>query len=125
MTANQEQTTLTSSTQVAIHYIATILILNTLAVMIPVTPGNAGTFELAVSTSLAAFAVGRSDAVLFAIALHIIDLVPIFLMGYVYLGQEKVSIRQIKAEHLEDMVVDRINEDGDFIENRDLGTEET
>ena len=94
---------------------AAIMIINTLAVMIPVTPGNAGTFELAVSSSLAAFNVGRSDAVLFALALHLLDFLPIFTMGFFFLRSRKVSIRQIKSEHEDDVVLDQVNEEGSYI----------
>lgn len=96
---------------------ASIMIINTLALMIPITPGNAGTFELAVSTSLAAFGVGRADAVLFALALHILDLLPISILGYTYLHMEKVSISEIKAEHEDENMFDKVSEDGSLVEN--------
>jgi uncharacterized protein (TIRG00374 family) len=94
---------------------ASVMIINTLALMIPITPGNAGTFEVAVSTSLLAFSVVRSDAVLFALALHILDLIPIGILGYIYMHLEKVSIRQIKSEHEDDLIYDKISEDGDYL----------
>ncbi len=97
---------------------AAVMIINTLAVMIPVTPGNAGTFELAVSSSLAVFAVGRTDAVLFALALHLIDLIPIFVLGYIYLHYERVSLKEIKSSHADDSVYTRVDEEGQFVEER-------
>ena len=96
---------------------AAIMILNTLAVMIPITPGNAGTFELAVSSSLVAFSVGRSDAVLFAIALHLLDFLPIVVLGYVFLHHDRVSIREIKSQHEEDAVFERVSEDGVYVDD--------
>ncbi len=98
---------------------ATVMIINTLALMIPVTPGNAGTFEVAVSTSLTAFAVGRSDAVLFAVALHILDLLPVFAFGLSFLHMEKLSIREIKSQHEDDMILDRVSENGTLIESEE------
>ncbi len=98
---------------------AAIMIINTLAVMIPVTPGNAGTFELAVSSSLAAFSVGRSDAVMFALALHLLDFLPIFSFGFFFLRKQKVSIRQIKSEHEDDVVLDQVSEEGIYIEDEE------
>jgi uncharacterized protein (TIRG00374 family) len=96
---------------------AVVMVINTIALMVPITPGNAGTFEVAVSYSLAAFPeVGRSDAVLFAIALHIMDLLPVFVYGYLFLHLEKLSLREIKAVHEEDIILDRIDEEGTFIE---------
>ncbi len=99
---------------------ASIMIINTVALMIPITPGNAGTFEVAVSTSLAAFSVGRSDAVLFALALHLLDLIPTGVLGYIYMHLEKVSISEIKAEHEDDNMFDNVSEDGSLIENEAL-----
>ncbi len=98
---------------------AVVMIINTIVLMIPITPGNAGTFEIAVSTSLAAFSVGRSDAVLFALALHLMDLLPVFVYGAFFLRQEKLSIRDIKAAQEEDLIIDKIDEEGTYIEEEE------
>ncbi len=98
---------------------AAVMIINTLAVMIPITPGNAGTFEVVVSTSLTAFAVGRSDAVLFALALHLLDLLPIYLMGSVFLHFEKVSLKEIKVRHEDERILDHLSEDGVLLEEEE------
>ncbi len=95
---------------------AAVMIVNTLVLMIPITPGNAGTFEVAVSTSLAAMNVGRSDAVLFALALHILDLFPIVAMGAAFFHFERESLREIKKGHEDEIIFEKINEDGTFIE---------
>lgn len=95
---------------------AAVMIVNTLVLMIPITPGNAGTFEVAVSTSLAAMKVGRSDAVLFALALHILDLLPIVAMGAAFFHFERVSFREIKKGHEDEIIFEKISEDGTFIE---------
>ncbi|UCD63559.1 MAG: flippase-like domain-containing protein [Candidatus Zixiibacteriota bacterium] len=98
---------------------AAVMIINTLALLVPVTPGNAGTFEVAVSTSLAAFSVGRTDAVLFALALHLIDLLPITLLGFIFLRSERVSIREIKTKHEDEDILDRVSEEGTLIEEEE------
>lgn len=77
---------------------AAIMIINTIVLMVPLTPGNAGTFEFAVSTSLAAFSIGRTDAVLFALSLHLMDLLPIVTMGSIFFHLEKLSLRELKAK---------------------------
>jgi uncharacterized protein (TIRG00374 family) len=73
-----------------------VMVVNTIALMIPITPGNAGTFELAVVASLLAFKTVKSDAVLFALALHIIDLIPIFVMGSLFIFTKRVTIKEMK-----------------------------
>ncbi|MEA3297470.1 MAG: lysylphosphatidylglycerol synthase transmembrane domain-containing protein [candidate division Zixibacteria bacterium] len=96
---------------------ASVMIINTIALLIPITPGNAGTFEVAVSASLAAFSVGRSDAVLFAVALHLIDLLPVLSLGFFFLRSEKLSIREIKSRHDDGMIFDEITKNGTLVEN--------
>jgi len=98
---------------------AAIMIINTVALMIPITPGNAGTFEVAVSTSLVAFSVGRSDAVLFALALHMLDLFPVYLLGSIFLHFEKVSIKDIKVRHEDERILDSLSENGVLLEKEE------
>jgi glycosyltransferase 2 family protein len=84
---------------------AAIMIINTIILMVPITPGNAGTFEVTVSTSLKAFSVGSTDAVLFALALHIFDVVPAFIFGFWYLKVEKISLAQIREEEAQTAIL--------------------
>jgi uncharacterized protein (TIRG00374 family) len=95
---------------------AAVMIINTIILMVPITPGNAGTFEVAVSTSLAAFSIGRTDAVLFALALHLLDLLPIVTLGMAFFWHEKVSLREFKEQHEDQDIFDKISEEGTFIE---------
>ncbi len=97
---------------------ATIMVVNTIAMMIPITPGNAGTFEIAVSRSLMAFSVGRSDAVLFALALHLMDMVPIFLLGFYFTRIEHISLREIKKAHEDESLLDNVSEEGEFVSDK-------
>ena len=98
---------------------AVVMIINTLALAIPITPGNAGTFEVAVTASLTAFSVNRSDAFLFALALHLLDLLPTYLLGFVFLHFEKVSIKEIKTRHAEEIILDQVSEDGMLVEKEE------
>lgn len=97
---------------------AIVMIVNTIVLLVPITPGNAGTFEVAVSTSLKAFSVGHTDAVLCALALHLIDILPIVALGVVFFRIEHFSLSEIKQTHEDDMIFDRIGEDGVFVEDR-------
>lgn len=94
---------------------ATVMVVNTLAMMIPITPGNAGTFEIAVSSSLSAFSVGRSDAVLFALALHLMDMMPIFLLGFYFTKIEHISLREIKKAHEKENLLDEVSDEGEIV----------
>jgi len=88
-----------------------IMVINTLALMIPITPGNAGTFELAVVASLLAFKVAKSDAALFGMALHILDLIPIFVMGFIFLHSERLSLKEIREEGEKEEIPDHVNDE--------------
>jgi len=79
-----------------------IMVINTVALMIPITPGNAGTFELAVAAPLLAFKIGKADAVMFALALHIIDFLPIMIMGSIFIHTERLNLKDIEKEGEED-----------------------
>lgn len=95
---------------------ALVMMINTIALLVPITPANAGTFEVVVSTSLKAFGVGQTDAVLCALALHLIDLLPIVILGLFYFRVEKLSLREFRKQHENEAILDRITEDGTFIE---------
>jgi len=99
---------------------AAVMIINTIALLVPITPGNAGTFEIAVSTSLIAFSVGRSDTVMFALALHFIDLIPMYILGVAFLKMEKVSIKEIKSQHEEETILEHVDEEGTLIDKEEI-----
>ncbi|MFZ1685108.1 MAG: lysylphosphatidylglycerol synthase transmembrane domain-containing protein [Candidatus Zixiibacteriota bacterium] len=91
---------------------AVVMIVNTIVLMVPITPGNAGTFEVAVSTSLGAFKIAQADAVLFAVALHLVDLIPIWVLGLFFFKQDKNAIAQLRQVPMDETIVDQMTEDG-------------
>ena len=58
-----------------------LMIINTLMMAIPVSPGNVGTFQLASVLGLNLFGVPKTDAVSFGLMLHATTLVPIAALG--------------------------------------------
>ncbi|UCD18292.1 MAG: flippase-like domain-containing protein [Candidatus Zixiibacteriota bacterium] len=100
-----------------------LMVVNTLAIMVPITPGNAGTFELAVLATLSLFfrGIGKTDAALFGLALHIFDIIPMFVMGYFFLHIEKMTIKEIDVEEAEqekEGIMDRM-EAGEMVAEED------
>ncbi len=87
-----------------------VMVINTIALMVPITPGNAGTFELVVVAALLAYSIPKSDAVLFALALHILDLIPISIMGLFFLRSEKVNLREIQEQGEKEEILDRVDD---------------
>jgi uncharacterized protein (TIRG00374 family) len=106
---------------------AGVMVIATIALMVPITPGNAGTFETVISRSVIGLAklsavsvvITRTDAVLFALALHLVDLVPIFTLGMTYIHFQKMSLFKIRKEHEDARLLDKISEDGTLIEEEE------
>lgn len=68
-----------------------------LAMLAPSTPGYIGVFHTAAALSLIPFNVADSTAVSFAILAHLVNVVPVSLIGAVFLllGRESFSLRRI------------------------------
>nr|MBN2276757.1 flippase-like domain-containing protein [candidate division Zixibacteria bacterium] len=96
-----------------------VMVINTVALMIPITPGNAGTFEFAVVVALKTFSITKSDAVLYALALHILDLIPIFVMGLFFFRTNRMTIKEIKEEGEKEELLEEVEDDSDSIAVRE------
>jgi uncharacterized membrane protein YbhN (UPF0104 family) len=57
-------------------------------------PGNVGAFELAAAGALGLFAVPKEVALSAALAYHVIDLVPIVLIGLALLWTGRLVVRR-------------------------------
>lgn len=88
-----------------------IMVINTIALMVPITPGNAGTFEWAVVAPLLAFKIAKADAVLYALALHILDLIPILVMGIFFFRTQRMTLKEIKEEGEKEEVMEEVGEE--------------
>lgn len=75
----------------------TLVIIN-LGTMIPSSPGYVGTFEFFCVKSLAAFQVAAAPAMGFALVLHVVQFLPITLVGLVCLMRQQVSLRSMTKE---------------------------
>ena len=92
----------------AFHFVATyhlawyaglvVLVLTTISVVIPSTPGYVGTYHYLCQVALAMFAVPASEALSFAVVAHAISVVPVMLLGLVCANFEGVSIYRTAAE---------------------------
>lgn len=61
-----------------------ILIVNTAAIMVQVSPGNLGTFQFACILGLSFFGIPKDAALSFSLVLHAVEIVPIALLGTYY-----------------------------------------
>jgi len=88
-----------------------VIIINYLALMVPITPGNLGSFQLAVVGSLNIFSIPKTEAVLFSVILYVIDMVPMFALSSFFLFREHFSISEVSEDkklmkEVEKMVVE-------------------
>jgi uncharacterized protein (TIRG00374 family) len=75
--------------------IATALVL-----VIPAAPGGVGQFETAAIVALSAFGVDRSHALSYGIVLHVVNLVPVVLAGYVALRRHARAVGRLRAQEI-------------------------
>ncbi|MCI0595438.1 MAG: flippase-like domain-containing protein [candidate division Zixibacteria bacterium] len=75
-----------------------VMIINTLAIMIPITPGNVGVFQLATLFSLGLFGVSKEEALSFGIVLHFFDILPAAVLGSYFMVREHVSVRELEKQ---------------------------
>lgn len=75
----------------------TLVIIN-FGTMIPSSPGYVGTFEFFAVKSLSAFQVAAAPAMGFALVLHVVQFLPITLVGLVCLMRQQVSLRSITTQ---------------------------
>jgi hypothetical protein len=77
------------------HAALFVLIVTNLAMVVPATAGSIGVFEAATRLALAAYGVGASAALSYAIVLHALNLVPYILLGAVALGRLGLRARDL------------------------------
>lgn len=88
-----------------------VIIINYLVLMVPITPGNLGSFQLAVVAGLNLFSVPKTEAVLFSVILYLVDMLPILVLSGFFLFKEHFSISEISEDEeliaeVADMVVE-------------------
>lgn len=81
-----------------------LMVMNTLLLVIPVTPGNVGTYQVATVLSLSLFGVRKTDAVSYGIVLQAANFVPIACVGiYQYVRHG----RTLSARRLDGLIEEK------------------
>ncbi len=75
-----------------------ILVMISIGIMIPSSPGFVGTYHYLAMQGLALFGVPEADALSFAIILHITNYIPITLVGLYYFWKENMHFRDALEE---------------------------
>ena len=79
-----------------------ILVVNSVLLMFPITPGNLGTFQWACIASMALFNVDKSSALSFSIILHMMDMIPVFMAGLIFLYLDHLRFSELREESLKE-----------------------
>jgi uncharacterized protein (TIRG00374 family) len=87
-----------------------ILVMVSIGIMIPSSPGFIGTYHYLCQQGLALFGVAETDALSFAIVLHISNYIPVTLVGFYYFWKQNLHFRDAIAE--KKLVKQKFNKDG-------------
>lgn len=74
-----------------------VLVLTTISVVVPSTPGYVGTYHYLCQVALVMFGVPPSEALSFAVVAHLVSIAPVLVLGIVCANYEGVSIYRTTA----------------------------
>ncbi len=75
-----------------------LLVITTIAVLVPSSPGYVGTYHYLCQISLGFFGVPESDALTFAFVIHGINFLPILIVGLILVAVMGMNLKNIRAE---------------------------
>ncbi len=75
-----------------------VMVINSLMIMIVITPGNLGTFNLACLFGLSLFGIGKTEAMSFSILLYAVTFLPIIVLGLAFVLKEGLSFKELGVE---------------------------
>jgi len=71
-----------------------VLVMVSIGIMIPSSPGYVGTYHLLCIQAMAFFSVPASEAAGFAVVLHVVNFIPVTLVGLVYFWKENLQLKE-------------------------------
>jgi hypothetical protein len=76
-----------------------IVIINSFLLLVPLTPGNLGSFQLIVKGTLVElFGAPASESFAMSIVLHFMDVVPVFMIGICFLFTHHITFKKLRQE---------------------------
>ncbi|MCX6555163.1 MAG: lysylphosphatidylglycerol synthase transmembrane domain-containing protein [Candidatus Aminicenantes bacterium] len=78
------------------------LVITTISVVVPSSPGYIGSYHFLCQLALGLFAVPKGPALSYAFVLHAVNMFPVFFLGLFILSREKISLRSVAREKLEE-----------------------
>jgi len=77
---------------------AVVVMINSFLLLIPVSPGNLGSFQITVIGALSLFDVSHAEAAAFSIVLHFMDYAPVFAIGFIMLTTNQLFFQKLRQE---------------------------
>jgi len=74
-----------------------ILIVNTIVIMVPISPGNLGTFQVACIFGLSFFGIPKESALSFSLVLHAAETLPVLALGLYYSLSTHVRLKEYQT----------------------------
>jgi len=74
-----------------------ILIVNTIVIMVPISPGNLGTFQFACIFGLSFFGIPKESALSFSLVLHLAETLPVVALGLYFSFSTHVRLREYQT----------------------------
>jgi uncharacterized protein (TIRG00374 family) len=74
------------------------LVITTISVVVPSSPGYVGSYHFLCQLSLGLFAVPKGPALSYAFVMHAINIFPVFFLGLFIISREKISLAAIARE---------------------------
>ena len=75
------------------------LVITTISVVVPSSPGYVGSYHFLCQLSLGLFAVPKGPALSFAFVMHAVNIFPVFFLGLFILSREKISLASIAKKN--------------------------
>ncbi|HEX9972821.1 MAG TPA: lysylphosphatidylglycerol synthase transmembrane domain-containing protein, partial [bacterium] len=75
-----------------------ILVITTISVVVPSSPGYIGTYHFLCQISLTLFGVSRTEGLTYAILVHAINFFPIFIVGFILAWKEGIKLSKVQKE---------------------------
>lgn len=75
-----------------------LLVITTIAVLVPSSPGYVGAYHWLCQLSLGFFGVPESDALSFAFAVHGVNFLPILIVGFILVPMTGMSVKTMQSE---------------------------
>ncbi len=78
-----------------------ILIINTAVIMVPISPGNLGTFQFACIFGLSFFGIPKESALSFSLVLQVLENLPVVILGTYFLLTSHTNLKEYQTDDLD------------------------